>query len=402
MLIVTRIAIKLSRMARGNSLGAFFLIGLVGLSGLAALTMTACSAPPLASELIPDDESQDIDRMPRRVPKASFYEDNPTYVSRARDDGFFRTATPASQHLDNAMLAQAAHVLSEQKSALSLLIIRNGYLVMERYFNGSHVTHSNNIHSASKSILSALIGIALDRGILKSLDQPLSELLPRHRMKDAATANIKLRHLLSMTSGLDWEEDSTEYTIEKKSDWVQAILDLPLKNAPGTKFNYCTGNTHLLSAILTEASGQATPEFAKEHLFRPLGVTFQHWGKDPQGIASGGYNVYMTPRALARFALMVHSHGKSAGTQIVPADWLANSLKPADPPEDIDYRYGYLYWLPNVAGRSVAKMWGFGGQLAYVLPDDDMIVVMTHDTSHEYPEPDGDEFLRTYILPAID
>jgi CubicO group peptidase (beta-lactamase class C family) len=345
-----------------------------------------------------DDPTEGL--LMRQGSKPSFYEDNPTYHSTAVDDHFWKLSTPEAQGLDEAVLKKATEALGRQPASFSLLIIRNGYLVLEKYFHGSDASCSNNVHSASKSILSALVGIALERGVLKGPDEPLSELLPGYRFKDTETASITLRNLLTMTSGFKWTEDETEYSIEKTPNWVQAILDLPLASAPGTKFNYCTGNTHILSAILTEASGQSTPDFATEMLFQPLGVGFEHWGADPQGIASGGYNFYVTPRVLARFAFMVYNGGTSGGRRIVPAGWLARSISP-EGPGDSGYPYGYLYWLPKVSGHAVSKMWGFGGQFAYLIPDADMIVIMTHDTRRDYPEPNGDEFIEKHILPAI-
>jgi CubicO group peptidase (beta-lactamase class C family) len=203
-----------------------------------------------------------------------------------------------------------------------------------------------------------------------------------------------------MSSGLEWTEDQTEYSIEKADNWVQAILDLPVTSTPGTQFNYSTGNAHLIAAILTRAAGQPLPAFATAALFDPLGLHFEHWGKDPQGIASGGYNFYVTPRTLARFALMVFGGGQLGGKQLVPASWIASSLKPEEPAHT-GYHYGYCYWLPRIAGHAVAKMWGYGGQFAYLIPDANLIVVITNDTAHSYPEPDGDAFVAKYILPAI-
>jgi CubicO group peptidase (beta-lactamase class C family) len=329
-----------------------------------------------------------------------FYDDNLTYVSQVPDDGFWQSATPESQGLDPMALAAAATELSRQSSALSLLVIRNQFLVLEQYFHDSQANQSNNLHSASKCILSALVGIALDRGLLKGIDQTVGELLPRYHMKDAATASITLRNLLTMSSGLAWTEDQTECTIQAAPDWVQAILDLPITSTPGTRFMYSTGNSHLISAILTAATGQSTADFATTTLFQPLGITFEHWGHDPQGISSGGYNFYMTPRSFARFALMVFDQGTLRGQQIIPAAWLVSSIRPEQPP-DTGYDYGYYYWLPKIGHRAVAKMWGFGGQLAYLIPSEKMVIVITNDTHQSYPEPDGDTFITTYILPAI-
>lgn len=366
----------------------------------AASIQSACRASQPLAEGMPALDSADAGAPYPCPASPSFYDNNLTYVAPATDDGFWQSTIPATQGLDAATLEAAATALSLQPSAFSLLVIRNDFLVLERYFHGSQGNHSNNLHSASKSILSSLVGIALDRGYLKNLEQTVGELLPRHHMKDAVTASITLRHLLTMASGLAWVEDQTECNIQKAPNWVQAILDLPVTSTLGTQFNYSTGNSHLVSAILTEATGQPTPDFATAALLKPLGISVDHWGKDPQGIASGGYDFYMTPRAFARFALLVFTHGQLKGQQLIPAAWLAGSIRPEEP-DRTGYHYGYYYWLPWVGGHAVAKMWGFGGQLAYLIADEHLVVVLTNDTHRNYEEFDGDSFVASSILPAI-
>ena len=136
----------------------------------------------------------------------------------------------------------------------------------------------------------------------------------------AGKKKITLRHLLTMRSGLEWTEDSTEDQVEKAPDWVQAILGRPLASAPGTAYNYSSGNTHVVSAVLQKATGMSTCQFARRYLFGPMGITAEHWGRDPRGVFSGGYNLYLTPRELAKFGLLYLHGGKWNGRQLVPPD----------------------------------------------------------------------------------
>jgi CubicO group peptidase (beta-lactamase class C family) len=331
----------------------------------------------------------------------SFYEDNPTYLAAPSAlPRFPRAETPAEQGLEARLLDAGAHRLEETPSARSFLVLRGGVLVTERYFHGSEANHSDNIHSASKGILSALVGVLVQRGLVTSLDERLAELLPPVRWGSSAKADITLRHLLTMSAGFTWVEDQSEYAIEKQANWVQAIVDLPLGSPPGERFHYCTAESHLVSAVIAERTGMTTRAFAEQHLFEPLGVTVEHWGRDPQGIHSGGYNFYMTPRSLAKFALLVLHRGREDGRQILPAAWVDESLHTREPVDDA-YQYGYYWWNRDIGGHAVHKLWGYGGQFAYLIPDADLVVVITNDTRKTFPEMDGDDFVARYVVPAL-
>lgn len=330
----------------------------------------------------------------------SFYEDNPTYTTSSPDGGFWKTSTPEAEGLDASALNNAASQLKVIPSVLSFLVIRHGLLVKEQYFHGSAANHSNNIHSGSKSIISALVGLLLEHGFVQSLDETLGNLLPGINYSEPAKANIKLRDLLTMTAGFDWVEDQTEYDIENKPNWVQAIVDLPLATPPGDVFHYCTGQSHIVSAIITATTKMSTAAFADQYLFKPLGVTVEHWGHDPQCVNSGGYNVYMSPRALAKFAQLILKEGEFNGQPILPKAWVQESLTSKTNVRQ-GYDYGYYWWLTSMGGLQVKKLWGYGGQLAYVIPSADMVVVITNDTQGSFPEMDGDDIVADYVVPAI-
>ena len=333
----------------------------------------------------------------------TFYEQNPTYEDPVDDSDDWTFSAPGDQGMDGARLDQAAGQLETLPYFWSFLVLRNGIIVAEHYFNGAEANHSNNVHSSSKSLLGVLTGVAIEEGHITGIEQPVSELLPGHfaAIDDPAKASITVGHLLTMTAGFDWTEDSTEYQIENQPDWVQAILDLPLAETPGEVFNYSTGQTHVLGAALAEATGMSTCQYAHQALLGPLGNVAEHWGRDPQGYFSGGCNVYMTPRELARLGLLVGDGGQWRGAQLVPADWVDAAVS-AQTDAGYGYSYGYLFWLTTIRGHAVAIAWGWGGQLVYVVRDLDLVVVFTTNTRDFAPDYDGFDILRDHVIPAVE
>lgn len=340
--------------------------------------------------LTAESESRGAGKAP--VSPYSFYEDNPTFTDPVNDDADWVTAPPGHVGLDERLLRQAGDAFGKKSWSFSFLVLRRGTLAYERYFHGTHKRSSNNVHSASKSILGAAVGIALERGELRSLDQPLAELLP------GAKAGITLRHLLTHSSGMRWTEDSTENEIERRPHWVNAILALPY-GRPGEKWNYTTGGTHLLSAALQKATGESLASYTRRQLFAPLGIRDERWGSDPQGVSSGGYNLYLTARELAKFGQLFLQGGRWQGQQVVPRAWVEESFRAHISPRK-GSEYGLLWWQRKIGGFDVKFAWGYGGQLVYVVPALEMVVVFTTDTSGRDPDFEGDSLLEKYVLRA--
>ncbi|BCB75207.1 6-aminohexanoate-dimer hydrolase [Phytohabitans flavus] len=288
-----------------------------------------------------------------------FYEDNPTYTDPVDDSASWTISTPAAQGMDSSRLERASTTLADLPYTRSFLVIRRGALVFERYYHGSAKNQSNNVHSASKSIWGAAIGIAIDQGRIPGIDTTIASILPSRyvTVMNPQTRTITVRDLLTMTSGSRWDEDETETQIQRTPDWITATLKLPRAARPGTQFNYSTGDTHLSSAVLTSATGTTACQFTHQYLLAPLGIVAEHWGRDPQGYFSGGYNFYLTPRELAKFGLLYLQDGRWHGTQIVPAAWVQASMT-----NQVDagapYSYGYDFWLRDIAGHHVAMAWG--------------------------------------------
>ena len=280
---------------------------------------------------------------------------------------------------------------------LSIRIVRNDHIVFEEDYNGSDRSHSNNIHSASKTVLSTLIGIAIEEGLINGVDAKVSDIMPEYfdaYPVDDGRRDITVGHLLAMQAGLDWVEDGTEYTLGSDDDWIQEILGRGLDNPPGEQFHYSTGLSHITAAVLTRATGMALPDYAHDRLFGPLNINADHWGRDPQGIFSGGYNLYLTPREMARFGLMILNRGVVDGVQVVP-EWVVDDVF------DSSESYKNFWWIESYGGHDTFIAWGWGGQFIHVIPDLDLLFVSTTDTSRRPRETDAETFLEDYVIPSI-
>jgi len=321
----------------------------------------------------------------------AFYSNNNTYTDASVHA--WQTATPASQNMNAATLNAGANHLASQSKSASLLVARGSRLIHESYFHNTTAASAKNIHSASKSILATLTGVAIHEDRL-TLDTRLGDVLP-HSMP-ADKQGITVAHLLGMRSGIQWEEDDTEYGLS--GNFVQSILNLPQAHAPGTTFNYSTGDAYLMGAVLAHATGMSLHQYAKTRLFDPLGINVERWGRDAQGYFTGGHNFYITPREMARFGQLILDRGAHNGEQLVPPAWIDAMTSPHGSPN----YYGYYWWLDaNLAGHGGFRAWGWGKQFIYVFPNDDLVVVLTHDTKGNVADTDLNQFVRDYVLAAI-
>ncbi|NNF50796.1 MAG: serine hydrolase [Gammaproteobacteria bacterium] len=297
----------------------------------------------------------------------------------ARDSswkGAWSLATPESRGFDSAMLNRVASEIGAMEGVYSFLFIGGGDLLVERYFREGTRDKPHNLKSAGKSLISVLTGIAIDKGYVY-LDQPIAELLSAAKDIEPAKGAITVRQLLDMTSGLE----STSYGGYNRwvtsENWVEAALSLPLVAEPGTFYQYSTGNTHLLSAIITAASGMSTLDFGNKYLFGPMDITVYDWQRDPQGIYVGGNNLLMTPRDMAKIGLLFLEDGKWGDTQLVSAEWIKRSTQSHNYSGKHD-NYGThsnLWWADQKSSDFAAV--GFGGQYIYVSPDCACVVVVT-------------------------
>ena len=267
----------------------------------------------------------------------------------------------------------------------SLLVSHRGELVLERYFNGHAPTDSENVKSVSKSVISALVGIAIHRGYIRGPKATLGEYFGDDA--GAEKAQITLENLLTMRAGLRSTSNGNYGTWVQSDDWIEFALEQPLEAPPGRHMQYSTGNTHLLSAVLTRATGFSTLEFAREVLAEPLGFRLASWPRDPQGIYFGGNDMELTPRQMLAFGELYLNGGRAKGRQVVPQAWVEASLRPhAESPLGEGRHYGYGWWICTLAGYRTPHAWGYGGQFIMLVPELDLAMATTSSSG---PGPDS-------------
>ena len=264
----------------------------------------------------------------------------------------------------------------------SLLVSHRGELVLERYYGGARASQAANIKSASKSIISALVGIAVSRGFITSVEQSIGDYFPE-LLKDPEQRKraITIEDLLTMRSGLESTSGRDYGAWVQSPNWVRYVLTRQLIDQPGTRVEYSTGTSHLLSAILTKATKSSTWQFAQESLARPLGFALPRWTQDPQGIYFGGNEMSMTPRQMVRFGELYLHDGRVGATQVLPKDWVAKTRVPRGRSRwGSDREYGYGFWIRDLAGHDSYYAWGYGGQFVFIVPDLELVVVTTSRT----------------------
>jgi CubicO group peptidase (beta-lactamase class C family) len=280
------------------------------------------------------------------------------------------------------LLTEAARAAAELPRLHTLLVSWRGSLILEYHAKGIRPDRLTNIKSASKSIISALVGIAIGRELIAGVDEPIVRYFPQlERDADPRKQTITIEDLLTMRSGLESTSGQGYGSWVRSRNWVRYALDRPLVSAPGTSMEYSTGTSHLLSAILTKAARTSTWQFAQSSLARPLGITLARWPRDPQGIYFGGNEMLLTPRQMIVFGELFLNRGRHRGRQIVPADWVEKSCVPRTVSRwNPDQRYGYGWWIRDFAGRSGCFAWGYGGQYILVFRDLELVIAVTSST----------------------
>jgi len=284
--------------------------------------------------------------------------------------------------LDNARLDAVYARAGGLRPLRSLLVFQGDSLRRERYFSGARAEQPANIKSASKTVMSALVGIALARGYLRDVRQPLSELLPAEtRTLDTTRRAIVLEDLLTMRAGLRSTSFDEYGEFVSSRNWVRHALSRPVEasRGEGAPMIYSTGSTHILSAVLTRATRQSTFAFARRSL-APLGIRLRPWTTDPQGVYFGGNEMRMTPCGMLAFGRMYLDGGRAPnGTQILPRAWIDSSWVPRTTSNWSGNAYGYGWWMREAHEHRVYFAWGYGGQFIFVVPSASMVVIATSD-----------------------
>ena len=319
------------------------------------------------------------------------------------------TSTPAEEGIDPGGLTVAVDSAGSLEFVRSLLVIRNGRLVQEEYFGSSSQSTVFDVHSVTKTVTALVVGIAVDDGAL-DVDDPMVDWLPPDDIRPEHDG-ITVDHLLTMTSGIQWSDEVNFGPWIRSGRPVGYVLDQPVVAPPGQEFIYATGGSHLLSAIVGEAIGGSTLDFAEERLLEPLGITEGYWisiGGQPLG----GVGLGMRARDMARLGQLVLQGGRSGDRQLVSQQWIDQAFgERVDLPVSDGFGagqgYGYQVWTEGGVPESVAMI-GFGGQFVWIVPELDLVVAATSQWSTSGFENSGGQtaavirIIQDLIIPAVD
>ncbi len=324
-----------------------------------------------------------------------------------------QTNTLEDQNIDPFLIEKMMTELQSEKHKIhSILLVNNNELVFEEYFGKYDHNKQHDLRSVTKSIRSLLAGIAIDKGFIESIDDPVFKYLKSHapkKNKDPRKRQITLRHLMTMSTGLecnDWDKKSKgqEDRVYKKKDWIQYTLDLPMVNDPGTVSNYCSIGVLLLAEAISQASGMNIDNFAQKYLFTPLGIENVSWGHtSKKKVIPSGKRLYMTPRDMAKIGQLILNKGKWNNDQIISEEWISESTSSKTKITNIDY--GFLWWnIPfrykdGITSSIVAT--GNGGQYIMVLPELNLVAVFTGGAYNSQDDKAPFAIMNQILIPSL-
>jgi len=323
-------------------------------------------------------------------------------------DTDWTATTPEDQSMNSAILDEMMQFIEDSGAPIrGLVVTRNGYIVKEYYSSYYTVNSTHHIFSCTKSFTSTLVGIAIKEGFLDNVSQRVLDFFPEMTIEnmDSRKGNMTIEHVLTMTTGLDWNEHNISYNDPSNMYYqmftsgnpIQFFLDLPTMYDPGTHWVYTTGASHLLSAIIQKATNMSTRNFAEEYLFGPLNMTIGGWNIDPQGINNGGTQLYVSARTMAKLGLLYLNNGTWNGQEILSEDYVNQASSPLVG-IDAGRAYGYQWWIDTTLDIFSAR--GSEGQYIFVAPEYNLVVAMT--ARADEPGEDVSEEILQYIMQSLE
>lgn len=328
----------------------------------------------------------------------------------------WQTIDPSTLRMDSEKLSELDPIIKSEYSNINgIVVVRNGSIAYEKYYNGYGPDHTHHVASVTKSILSSLIGIAIDENYIKHVDQQVLDFFPEYVLDAPGSQKreITIRHLLTMTAPYpfeDWHEPLDKMC--KQPDWVKYTLDMLGQKGEIGNFKYCTAGAHLLSAIITRSTGKSAREFANERLFNLIGIKeipdykmqsfgfddllgskVRGWVNDPNHISTGGWGLTLNPRDMARFGFLYLNRGIWDNNQIVSGKWIDEST------EMNPNKYGYLWWVNEEDGIFAFLALGDGGNVICCVPEKDLVVAIA--SAFIINPRDRWTLIKEYIIPAV-
>lgn len=322
--------------------------------------------------------------------------------------------------MEQMRMRELEHIISREYGNIAGIVVQqNGLTCFEQYFNGYTASDALHVYSVTKSVFSALIGIAIDKGLIRSVDQKVLDFFPDYVVKTGETAiqNVTIKHLLTMTAPYKYQLEPYQEFFASEN-WVNAALDVLGGDGPIGEFTYSAiVGTHILSGILAKAAGPSILEFAREHLFSPLGITIPNnvvlrneeeyhtvmndknttgWVVDPQGINTASWGLFLTPKDMVKLGQLYADRGIWKGKQLVPAGWIEESTR--EHSRWGEFSYGYLWWIINEKECMYAAL-GDGGNVIYVNAKKKLVVSIASLLKPEVKDRIG--FIMKYIEPVF-
>lgn len=388
----------------------------VGLSIAAAPSLSACrdSILPAFPPRLAAHSGTPTDQPPRRVTSSPFsaFLIGLLALALACAPADANEGPPAPPPLpalrttpDPDLLARALARAEALAPLNSFVVWHADSVLAEGYYRGMRADRAVNIKSASKTLLSPLVGIALRDSLLPGLDAPLTTLFPEIA-RDSTWQGVTLRHLLTHTTGRETTSFQFYGPWVTSRNWVRYALNQPAVCPPGTCMTYSTGNTHLVGVLLARAAGENLIRYGSRVLFDSLGIRIRPWDRDPQGFYLGGNNMHLTPRELLRFGRLYLDSGRVGDAQLVPKAWIAQAWGEYAVSPWNGNRHGYLWWTRTINRETVHFAWGYGGQFVFVVPRLDLVMVVTSSLTNRPPGSGRHnqrvyDLLGCYVMPVV-
>lgn len=337
-----------------------------------------------------------------------------TYQKPKKFSDGWKTENLKLKRIDTTLIFKALNQIKNNKNEIhSILLIQNDRLIIEEYYKGYLVNKPHDLRSVTKSIRSILLGIAIDKGFIEDVNDPILKYIKTHTPQkniDKRKKNITIKNLLTMSSGLDcndWDSTSKgqEDRVSRKKDWIQYTLDLPMLNKPGTVSNYCSMGTVLIAEIISQSSGMPIDKFAEKYLFTPLKITNVNWGHttSSKNVISSAKRLYMTSRDLAKIGQLILNNGAWKGNKVVSKKWIEESTTTQTKITKV--AYGYLWWnIPFKVNQGLVfskTATGNGGQYIMIIPELKMVAVFTGGAYNSQEDKLPFALLGDILIPAF-